>query len=694
MLTSQTYEAAVHYADAYGIPVFPLWPRKKTPMTTHGFKDASTDFLQIKQWWTRTPDANIGGRMGDGIVCLDFDKDDDEGYDSRDWLASWEMEHGKLPETACAVTGRGGTHLFYKVDRPVYKSENPLLHIDVRGIGSYAMLAPSVHPNGNEVFWDLDPDEYGIAEADENVYALIDAVQTSTEEKTDHGRVDAGAKVEKGGRDNHLFNVASSMQAQGFSDSAILAALKETNKEKCDPPLPASDVERIAHSVCSRYQKGLSDEAKAMRKREREASTQQAPQSGHVTIAEALIDDYGACFIDGMPAVRDGGVYRTGWDAVNSAMVKVKRNIKSAQRREVREYLAITAPRKSQSRYTLVGFANGVLDLSFTTFRDYSEDDVICNIIPHNWNPFAKCEEVDALLDRVSCGIKANRDNIEESIALTMLRTARFGVCPVYIGDGANGKSTVLAMQRKLLGSENISALQPREIDARFQAARLVGKTANLGDDISSEFLTANECSGIKKVATGDLIYTDVKGATGFEFTPYCTMVFSANEFPRLGDSTPGMYRRLHPIEFNARFTRDYPDYDPNILDKVLSEEAMERLCVIAMLAAGRLIDNRGMSPNLASERILDAIQEDNNTVLMWARMTNTDADGVENKVTADVYGEYREWCYMNGVKQLGVKKFNKALRALWSVEPGEPERGMRNGRSMTVRYFKRVSRK
>ena len=686
MAPSETYAAAIHYAEDYSIPVFPLWPRKKKPMTKHGFIDASTDPAQVSTWWTSTPDANIGGRMGGGIICLDFDKDDDEGFDSRDWLAEWEHEHGKLPETACAVTGRGGTHLFYRVDRKVPKSENGDLHIDVRGEGSYAMLAPSVHPNGNTVFWDLDPDDYGIADADDNVYALIEAVRPKAK-KTGEGRVDVSEPIKKHDRNNHLYSLGCSLRGQGLPGDAIRAALHATNKERCQPPLKDAEVEKIITSVFTKPS-GMSDEVRAMQAEKSEQA------QGHVKIAEALINDFGACFIDGMPAVRNGGIYRTGWGAVNAAMVKVKRNIKSAQRREVREYLTITAPRKSQSRYTLVGFANGVLDLETTVFRSYEPGDVICNVIPHDWNPTVKCDEVDALLDRVSCGVKANRDNIEESIALCMLRTARFGVCPVYIGDGANGKSTVLAMLRQLLGPDNISALQPREVNARFQAARLVGKTANLGDDISSEFLTADECSGIKKVATGDLIYTDVKGADGFEFTPYCTMVFSANEFPRLGDSTPGMYRRLHPIEFKARFTRDDPEYDPNILDKVLSEDAMERVCVIAMLAAGRLIDNRGMSPNLASELILDTIQEDNNTVLMWSRMTGTDVEGVENKVTADVYSEYREWCYVNGVKQLGVKKFNKALRALWSVEPGEPKRGTRNGRSMTVRYFEKVNRK
>ncbi len=42
-----------------GKPVFPLKPLGKTPLTEHGFKDATTDQEQIQAWWKEWPDANI-----------------------------------------------------------------------------------------------------------------------------------------------------------------------------------------------------------------------------------------------------------------------------------------------------------------------------------------------------------------------------------------------------------------------------------------------------------------------------------------------------------------------------------------------------------------------------------------------------------------------------------------------------------
>ena len=697
-------EAALAYARR-GWAVFPLKERGKDPLTVHGFKDASTDPGQIERWWRRWPGANVGiatGAASGGLVVIDLDEKPDLGVDGMAALVEWERANGELPETSTSLTGGGGTHLLFKSDYEVKNSVNRDLGVDVRADGGYIVAPPSVHPSGGRYEWEADPDETPPAALSAHVAAFIDHVRPSAANAG--GLAGEGGRIADGSRNDTIYRYGCGLRSRGLGGDELMALLEAFNETAFEHPLPVDEVRKV-HGSCMTKPTGLSDEAKALQEQAAAKTvlpTAEKPPSGHVAIAEAVMERHGACFVDGAPAIRKGGVYETGWGAINSAMVEVKRSIKSAQRREVREYLTIAAPRLTQSRYTLVGFANGVLDLESMEFRDYGPDDVICNVIPHRWEqelvysdePERKAvrDEVDRLLDRVSCGDEANRANILEMLGLCIMRTARFGVCPVLIGDGANGKSTVLAMLRELLGPDNISALQPREVNARFQAVRLVGKTANIGDDISSDFLTADECSGIKKVATGDLIYSDVKGAEGLEFAPYATTVFSANEFPRLGDSTPGMYRRLHPIEFNARFTRDDPEFDPNIIDKVTSEPALEYLCALAVLGASSVISNRGMTPNAASERILDAIREENNTVLMWLRMANIKADTVVDRVTTDVYGEYREWCFVNGVKQLGVKKFNKAIRTLLGVRPGSPGHTRRHGRRVSVRYYERVA--
>ena len=64
--------AALWYASV-GWPVLPLVPGQKRPLTSHGLKDATTDPNKIREWWTNTPEANIGIRTGVMFDAIDVD---------------------------------------------------------------------------------------------------------------------------------------------------------------------------------------------------------------------------------------------------------------------------------------------------------------------------------------------------------------------------------------------------------------------------------------------------------------------------------------------------------------------------------------------------------------------------------------------------------------------------------------------
>ena len=74
---SELGDTALAYA-ARGWPVFPLKPGQKVPLIAKrdggsGVYDATIDPEQIKAWWTRTPDANIGLACGSYFWVLDVD---------------------------------------------------------------------------------------------------------------------------------------------------------------------------------------------------------------------------------------------------------------------------------------------------------------------------------------------------------------------------------------------------------------------------------------------------------------------------------------------------------------------------------------------------------------------------------------------------------------------------------------------
>lgn len=134
-----------------GWSVFPIQPNGKTPLTRHGFKDATTDHQTITAWWRRWPDANIGVATGttSGIYVIDLDGP--EGVNT--WTALTHR-HGKTPATLIAQTGGGGFHLIYQAPGALPNTASRLgPKIDTRGDGGYIVAPPSTHPNGNPYQW-------------------------------------------------------------------------------------------------------------------------------------------------------------------------------------------------------------------------------------------------------------------------------------------------------------------------------------------------------------------------------------------------------------------------------------------------------------------------------------------------------------------------------------------------------------
>lgn len=245
---------ALYYAEKLKWSVFPVSEKNKKPHTPHGCKDAKKDPQVIRAWWHRWPDAGIGIATGkaSNLLVIDLDLDEDKGYDGMRELREWEKENGKLPETVSSITGRGGSHLYYRYDGSTeYKNRAGMLSgVDVRGEGGYVIAPPSLHPNGTEYQWENDPRETELADIDDTVKAFL-SIGSATRGES----FNMPAVIGPGKRNDTLYRFACSMQSKGASDEAILAAVKAENASRCNPPLTDDEVAKIVSSAL-KYAKG------------------------------------------------------------------------------------------------------------------------------------------------------------------------------------------------------------------------------------------------------------------------------------------------------------------------------------------------------------------------------------------------------------------------------------------------------
>jgi hypothetical protein len=118
------------------LPVFPCKVADKTPYTTHGFKDATTDPARIRHWWSRWPDALIGVPTGNRFVVVDVDL---QHREAQQWYA-----RANLPPTRTHGTRSGGRHILFQPHPGVRCSTSKVWrHVDTRGKGGFIIWWPA-----------------------------------------------------------------------------------------------------------------------------------------------------------------------------------------------------------------------------------------------------------------------------------------------------------------------------------------------------------------------------------------------------------------------------------------------------------------------------------------------------------------------------------------------------------------------
>lgn len=116
----------------------------KHPRTAHGLKDATDDPEQIKEWWARWPNANVGVAT-DGLCVVD--EDEGKGKSGAESLRALEEKYGAFPQTLTVQTGSGGRHIYLRGNAPCSQSKVGK-NIDIRGDGGYVIAPPSDHVSG------------------------------------------------------------------------------------------------------------------------------------------------------------------------------------------------------------------------------------------------------------------------------------------------------------------------------------------------------------------------------------------------------------------------------------------------------------------------------------------------------------------------------------------------------------------
>ena len=452
--------------------------------------------------------------------------------------------------------------------------------------------------------------------------------------------MDAGS-----GRNQALFNYILTLQSNDFSVEEARKTIEIINKFVLKEPLSENELEVILRDDAFKkpvFYKGstfLFDK-----------------------FATYIKNNNHIIKVNGQLHLFKDGVYVSGQEEIESVMIKHISGLSNAKRSEVLKYLNLLLLQNTEPAPAhLIAFRNGIYDILEDELKPFSPNVVITNRIPWDYNPNAYSELADKTLDKIACNDKQVRTILEECIGSCFYRSNTLGGGKAFIltGEGSNGKSTFIAMVQHLLNEDNISALDLKELDQKFQNAALFGKLANLGDDISDEFIV--NASIFKKFVTGERVQVQNKGEKPFDFNNYAKFLFSANNIPRIKDKTGAVLRRLLIVPFNANFTKDDPDYDSGIKYKLEEQEVMEYLIVLGIEALKRVLEH-GFTESDKVQEQLKEYEETNNPIIGFFDEMQMEEFQIENEQSDKVFKRYKEYCLANNFNPMSKNEFSRQL--------------------------------
>ena len=690
---------ALEYANR-GWPVFPATPGKKRPATEHGLKDATTDEVQIRDWWRRYPNANIAIATGPeaGFYVLDVDPRHGGDQSLSELCAPTE-----LPDTPTCETGGGGKHIYLlwpEDGTHIRNATNIVPGLDIRGAGGYVIAPPSntwLEDNGGAYVWESETENIAPTPAWLMPFLSTRTKRAKQPVKATNGEatriLSPGEKqaIPEGSRDETLTRIAGAMRRHGSDEATIYTALVSEN-DRCEPPLPEEDLERIAQSV-ARYEPAL--------------DTYHYTDSGN---AERLVSLHGKriryCFDWGTWIIWDGvrwqpdrteRIRKMASDVVRTLYVVAAELEDKSERKaliqhasssegvgKLRAMIELAQPRlpivldELDADPWLMTTENATIDLRDCTQREVDPADFISKKAAVTFDAYAEARTWEQFLQTIFNGDTELIQFVQKAAGYSMTGDVSEQCLFVCYGVGSNGKSTFLSTIQDLLGDYANSTppsaiLQNRSEGVPNDIARLRGVRFTSVLELE-QGRRLNEPL-VKGLTGGDVIAARFLHQEFFDLKPQFKMWLGTNHKPNILGADHGIWRRMRLIPFTVTIPDD--KQDKHLLEKLRAERSGILNWMLDGLEAWH---REGLEPPQA---VREATAEYRTEEDILGEFLEESVDPVPNASvpSSDMYGAYTEWCERNGEKTRSQRWLSLRLE----------ERGYERVRTKTGRVWRNL---
>ena len=141
-----------------------------------------------------------------------------------------------------------------------------------------------------------------------------------------------------------------------------------------------------------------------------------------------------------------------------------------------------------------------------------------------------------------------------------------------FLGDGANGKSTMIRIFQEVLGAGQYSTAAWYEMDGRFTKQDFVAKRVNISEETEVDREDIQRIVGeMKHISGGGVLRCDRKNQRAFDARAVSQLILVGNSTPIFPDESDAMRRRLRVIPFGVKIPPE--KIDPLLAEKIMADE-------------------------------------------------------------------------------------------------------------------------
>lgn len=298
----------------------------------------------------------------------------------------------------------------------------------------------------------------------------------------------------------------------------------------------------------------------------------------------------------------------------------------------------------------IINFENGILHLDTMELQPHSPEILSTIQIPCKWNPFTAGSPVfEGYLHKLTNGNEEIKRFLLQFMgaAISNYYGYRFKKALFMVGVGDTGKSQLKALTEKLIGENNCSPCNIRDLEERFGTGLLFGKRVIGSADMS--FLTVRELKTFKNITGGDCVGVEFKGRDAFQYKYKGLVWFCMNELPRFGgDRGDHVYNRIAVVRCDNVIPPE--QQDKQLLEKMYAER--EAVVLQAVLAFREAVQNGGRFslPEVCSEEI-KAYKVENSPVLSFFEecCCERKTQKLDSCTCSKTHEVFKAWCRDNG---------------------------------------------